>query len=85
VHLPEIDTYTKVRTDSILSRFELHAGLISPSIQLKPHVMVLLVEALNNEVYPTNVRLLLPLCYTYSCEDIFYSADFTKLAITTIG
>jgi len=47
--------------------------------------MVLLVEALNNEVYPTNVRLLLPLCYTYSCEDIFYSADFTKLAITTIG
>lgn len=53
--------------------------------QLKPHVMVLLVEALNNEAYPTNVRLLLPLCYAYSCEDILYSSDFAKLAITTIG
>ncbi|KAL6061280.1 Ral GTPase-activating protein subunit alpha-1 [Balamuthia mandrillaris] len=53
--------------------------------KLKPHLRVLLIEALNNELIPNNVRLLLPLCYQFATEDITSDSGFAKRMIMAIG
>eukprot|EP00005_Dracoamoeba_jomungandri_P008856 CAMPEP_0174277400 /NCGR_PEP_ID=MMETSP0439-20130205/60910_1 /TAXON_ID=0 /ORGANISM="Stereomyxa ramosa, Strain Chinc5" /LENGTH=1694 /DNA_ID=CAMNT_0015369713 /DNA_START=10 /DNA_END=5094 /DNA_ORIENTATION=+ len=67
-----------------------HLPQIETYSQMSAHIMVLLLESLENEIYPDNIVMLLRLCYCYAKKSLQENTEstrkfhFTELAIELI-
>eukprot|EP01103_Thecamoeba_quadrilineata_P017024 TRINITY_DN5886_c0_g2_i1.p1 TRINITY_DN5886_c0_g2~~TRINITY_DN5886_c0_g2_i1.p1 ORF type:complete len:347 (+),score=61.88 TRINITY_DN5886_c0_g2_i1:29-1069(+) len=52
--------------------------------QLKPFITTILIDALKNEEYPSNIIRLLYTAFSYQCDDIHSNSDFSKQLINII-